>query len=160
MTVVAVIGTVVSGVVFRAASDFTTAATSAQAHAELTAALDRIDRELREIPLRSGGGTRPDVSSLTPTSIAFANGKQLRLTNTTLELTEPGENPVPLLSGVSAFTLTPFGDNADPLSSTLSATDAQALRRIAVSITLTRGETVQTLRTRVFLRCTLTGSGS
>ena len=155
------VGSVVSSIIFRAVQDYTTIATGAQIQAELTCTLDRIDRELREIDAKTTGSVAPNIRSLASGSITFVSGgltKTISLTGTTLNLID-SSGTTPLLDDVSTFTISAFDQSNTALAASLAGAGCDAIRRLSITVTATRNGSSDSLRTRVFLRSTLSGAG-
>jgi len=159
IVVLGVIGSLVSSIILRSINDYTTIATSAQAQADLSSAMDRLDRELREIALKSGGGVRPDITTAGVNSITYATSKVFALSGTTLNYTD-SSGTTPLLDNVSTFTIQAFDADNTSLGATVSGAACDNIRRLAITVAITRNNVTETLRTKVFLRNTLSGAGS
>ncbi len=158
IAILALLGSVASRLVLTATTAWHDGATSAQLHEELSIALERITKDLRAIGRDESAPPAPRIASLTPTSIAYNAASSLALSGDELIVVESGAPPVPLLSGVSSFSLLAFDENNDPLPSTLTGAQTRPIRRIEVSITLDRHGVTQTLRTRIYLRSTMSGA--
>ncbi len=158
IVILGTMGSIASGVIYQASRTYTEAALSAQLHAELSAGLDRIDRALREIPLKSPyASSAPNITSLSASSITFNGSSVLTFASGQITLSESGGPAGVLLRNVAAFTIQAFDESNAAMAATLSGTACDALRRLSVSITLTREGVSQTLRTKVFLRSLLKG---
>ncbi len=155
MTVLATLGSVISVIISSAVSGYTRAATTAQLHSEASVALDRIDQMLRYIP--ASAVTDPDISSVTATSITWSTNWTLTLTGTQLLLSEAGGTSSVLLNDVSAFSVTAYDQGNAALAASLSGSACDSIRRLRVSITLTRSGISETLRTKVFIRSMMSG---
>ncbi len=162
MVVVGALGTVMAQLTLRAAQDYTEAAQGAALHARANLVMERIDRELREIRINPAGTTAaPDISAVTNSSIAWnkaAGGCLLSLSGTQLLLADGGGAAAVLADDVSSFSVMAIGDNGTALTLPLNAVGGAGVRRIQVSLTLAKAGQTATLRTRVFVRCTLTGA--
>ncbi len=160
VVIIGTLGSVASGVIYQASRTYTQAALSAQVHEELASGLDRIDRALREIAIKSPyASSAPNIVSLTAASMTYNTSSVLTYTASTgdITLSESGGPTGTLLRGVSAFTLQAFDESNAAMAASLSGSACDAIRRISVSITLTRDGVSQTLRTKVFLRALLKG---
>lgn len=138
------------------------ASTRSQLHAELSISLDRIVRELRKIELDSGAaGVAPDIDSVTATSIAWrdADGAaySLTLSGANLLLVVNGGASNVLLSDVTGLTLGTYDENNASLAASLSGVACDPIRRVEISITLTRRGVSETLGTKLFIRSTMSG---
>lgn len=149
MAVLGALGTVSSGVIFAAVRSYREAAVTAQLHEEASSAMEVVARQLRMITQSVSGGA--DISAVTPTSIAYGTSS-LTLTGTDLVWVNAGGSPVTLLSDVSGFTVSCFDGTNTALASTLAAADCVTIRRISVSVTMTRDGQSETIRTKMFLR--------
>jgi hypothetical protein len=138
------------------------ATTSAQLHAELSVAMDRITRELRRIDLDAGaGGVAPDVVSVEADSIGWedidGDDYELALNAGTLTLQVNGGAAALLLSDVTACTITAFDQDNTQLGASLSGAGCDPIRRVSVSVTVQRNGISETLRTRAYIRSTMEG---
>nr|AQQ75239.1 hypothetical protein [uncultured bacterium] len=157
--VLAVIGSIASRTIITAMDSYVQASTQAQLHSELSIALDRIERELRKIPIKAGyGSIAPDISSVTSTSMAWSGNCSLSLSGDQLLLAESGEPAVILLDDVSAISIQAYDENNSALAANLSGTSCDPIRRVAIRITLQRAGVSETLGMRIFLRCTMEGA--
>ena len=143
-----------------AAEQYRTAAIGAELNNELSVALARLETEVRDIPHKSGTAT-PDITSATATALQWSNSGacSLTLTGSQLTLAVQGGADAALLSDVTGLAVQCYDQANAPLASTLSGAACDAIRRISVSVTLTRSGVSTTLRTKVFLRCTMQGAG-
>lgn len=160
VVIIGTIGSVASGVIYQASRTYTQAAMSAQLHQELSGGLDRIDRALREIALKSPyASSAPNVVSLSATAITYNTSSVLTYNAGTGEITlsEGGGPTGTLLKSVSACSIQAFDESNAAMAASLSGSACDAVRRISVSITLNRDGVTQTLRTKVFLRALLKG---
>lgn len=154
--VIAAIGVVASGLIVRVAATNADTVTRGQVQSDLSAAMERIDRELRQIPARAGV-TTAHIDAVTPTSITFGAASSIGLSGTNLTISTGG-SPAVLLTNVTAVSIQCYDEANAPLATTLSGSACDAIRRIAVTITVTRAGLSDTLRTKVFLRCTMAGA--
>jgi hypothetical protein len=159
ISVVAALGSVSSAVIFSGITSYRDGSVRAQLHAEESAAFDRISRALWSINRDSSVSvTAPLISSVTNTSISFNTNWSLSLSGTTLLLSENGGTANAIMNDVSAFTITAYDQSNAALTLPLSGTGTQPLRRIQIQVTGTRQGVSDSLRTRVFLRCTMAGA--
>ena len=158
--ILATLGSVASSLVLSAATSWRDAAVTAQLHDELSTALERIAKEVRGIRPDAGApDPAPMISSLTPTSLAYNAASSLTLADGRLDFVDAGAAPVPLLRDLSNVTLRAYGDAGELLPSTLAGDACRAIRRIEISLILQRRGVSHTLRTRLFLRSTMSGAG-
>jgi prepilin-type N-terminal cleavage/methylation domain-containing protein len=155
MAVLGALGSVSSGVIMSALGSYRDAAVTAQLHEEISGAMEVVSRQLRAIPQAAGGGA--DISAVTPSSISYGTSS-LTLNGTDLVWVNAGAPGVRLLAGVSGFTLACFDGTNTPMSATLTGAECAPVRRVAVTITLTRDGRSDSVRTRVFLRGFVAGS--
>jgi prepilin-type N-terminal cleavage/methylation domain-containing protein len=157
VVVLAALGTGASTIMFSAADGYFDSATTAQLHAEASIALDRIVRELRNIPIEAE--STPDIDSLAADAITWNDDYTIELDGTDLELTENGGAAAVLLEDVSDFTLAAYDEDNDALALPLAGAACDDIRRITVSITLEGNGISETLSTKVFVRATMAGGG-
>jgi hypothetical protein len=62
-----------------------------------------------------------------------------------------------LLTDVTACTIATFDEDNAPLGASLAGVACDDIRRVSVSVTVTRGGVSETLRTKVFIRATMEG---
>ena len=161
IVVLAIIGSIASLLILTAVDGYTDAATTAQLHMEASTAMDRIVRELRKVPLDSGAaGVAPDINDVTPTSITWGANGELSLTGNKLQLTTSGPPLGDLLDDVSAFTVQTYDEDNAALGETLTGAACDPIRRIELDLTLQRGDVSTSLRTKLFVRSTMSGGGT
>lgn len=161
MVVLAALGSLASTIIIEASNGYLSGRVQAQLHTESSIAMDRIVRELRTIPLDDeANDTAPDIDEVTDTSITWSGDNHLTLNGTTLELVEAGGAPRVLLTGVSAFTIQTYDENNSILNQPRQASQCDSIRRVQVTITLSRHGESETLRTKVFVRSTMAGVNS
>lgn len=159
IVVLAALGVGLYGVMINVTNGYTSASVTAQLHSELSIAMDRITRELHNIPVDSGAGMlASDIDMVTFTSIDWSGNNNLSLSGTDLELTINGGTAAVLLSNVTALTIQTYEESNIPLAGTMIGIGCDFIRRVSISITLTRHGVSETLRTKVFLRCTVSGA--
>jgi prepilin-type N-terminal cleavage/methylation domain-containing protein len=160
IAVLAALATVASGIIFAATDGYLQATTSAQLHTELSLALDRIVRELRNVPIDdAAGGVAPDIDSLTDESIDWDDDNSLALSGGELLLTIDGGAPAVLLADVTALSLQGYDESNSAMSQPLSGAACDDIRRVSATITIERYGVSETLRSKVFLRSTMQGAG-
>jgi len=159
IVILSALGVGLYGVMINVTNGYTSASVTAQLHSELSISLDRITRELHNIPVDSGAsGLAPDIDSVTASSIAWGGNNSLSLSGSDLMLTISGGTAAVLLGDVTAFTVQAYNESNSALSATLSGTGCDPIRRVLVTVTLARHGITETLRTKVFLRCTVSGA--
>jgi type II secretory pathway pseudopilin PulG len=162
IVVLSVMGSTAAFVLFTAVDSYVEAAVTSQLHAEASIALDRIGRAFNAIELDTGAaGVAPDITSVTPTSIEWGAGSSVSLSGDRVMITIEGQ-PVGgavLLNDVSSFSIQTANESNAALGGTLSGAACDPIRRIAVSVTLSRHGVSHTLAGRFFIRATMQGPG-
>lgn len=154
MVIIGTVATVAAGIIWRGSEAYQSAATDTELYGELTAAMDRIERALREVPGKGGG--KANLSGVTPSSVSWASGTTacaLALSGGQLILTTDSSGPMVLATGAVSLSVQAYDESNAALGGTLSGSALDSVRRLSVSATLSRGDRSATLRTRVFLRC-------
>lgn len=160
ITILAAIGSVASGVILTAADGYFDANTTAQIHNELTVGLERITRELKTIVLDPiAGGVAPDIDAVNTTSITWESNSNLSLTGSNIMLSIAGSSPAVLLSNVSSLNIQTFDESNAALPTPIAGPACDAIRRIAVTVSIVRHGVSDSLTTRVFVRSTMSGAG-
>lgn len=160
ITIVAVVMTASSRIVLTATDGYASAVTRAELSNAASAALERITTELRNIPLRpSTDPAEPHIDAVTATSITWSDSSSLTLTGASLQFTSAGVTST-LLNDVSVFTIQTYDESGAALATLLSGPACSAVRRIQLTLTLSKDGLSETLRTRVFLRCMVAGAAS
>lgn len=162
IVILAAIGTVASNILLTASDSYLSASTGSQLTSELSMAMDRLVRDIRQIDLDNDAAAEigPDVDDFTPTSMTWNKLWTVRLNGTVLELEENGQAATTLLTDVSAFSLTAFNESNTALAASISGDACDDIRRLSVSITMTRYGISATLRSKVFIRSTMSGGGT
>lgn len=163
VVILAVIGTIVSSTMLTATDGYITAANQAQLHSELSVTLDRIERELRRIPIKASyASIAPNITSVTASSIAWTNGGTYALSRSGNQLmfVENGAAAAILLDNVTGFAVQTYDESNTALGTSLSGTACDPIRRISIQITMQRSGVTETLRTKVFVRGTVEGASS
>lgn len=158
--VLGILGSLTSSILLNATDGYARGATSAQLHAELSTALDRIDRELRDIPIKSGyPSIAPDIASLSAAAVTWSTNCSLSLSGSQVRLVLNGGSSAVLLNNVTAFSLQAYDESNTALGATLSGASCDPIRRIRVQITLQRNGVTESIRTKLFLRCMMEDAG-
>jgi prepilin-type N-terminal cleavage/methylation domain-containing protein len=163
VSVLAVLGSIASMLVVNSVNAFTQAATAAQLQTELSIALDRIDRHMRDVQLDASAGAgviAPDIASVSATSITWHTDYSLSFSGDQVLLVENGGTARILLDDVTSFIIQTCDDDDTPLSTTLSGAGCDPIRRIAVTATAQRSGVSQSLRMKAFIRSTMSGAGT
>jgi hypothetical protein len=80
----------------------------------------------------------------------------LALSGTNLTMTE-GASTFVLLSNVTAFSVQAYDQSNIALAASLASGATAAVRRLEITITVSRSGQSESLRSRFFLRCTVEG---
>ncbi|MHC4101610.1 MAG: prepilin-type N-terminal cleavage/methylation domain-containing protein [Planctomycetota bacterium] len=168
ISVLAVLGSIASFLILDSVDGYTEAATSAQLHAELSIAMDRAMREIRKIEL-DAGATTPPGPNITDINAA---GDNIQWTNTAVEahslyksgsdlmLEVEGGGAAVLLSDVTAFAVQTYDEDDGPLANPLTGAACDDIRRVQLNVTIQRNGASESLRTKVFIRSTMSGADS
>lgn len=156
MTIMSILAVVSFRILFGAADQYTAAAARAELSNELSATMERITGELRQIPAKAASSPAvPNITTITPTSIVWTTPsgvlRTLTLTGTQLLSTETATTSV-LMNNVSGFAVQTYTGIGGALATSLSGSGCDTIRRIEITLTGTRSGVTETLRTRVFLR--------
>lgn len=157
IALIGTLGGIAGAVLFQGIEGYRGVSLRAELHADLASAMDRVDRALRQVPALGGDGIA-DLKSVTPTSIEWDEsdgGANITLDSDDLLLGYQGSGGAPILSGVTAFAVQCYDENNAALAGTLSGSALDAVRRVEVTLTAAREGITDTLRTRVYLRCTM-----
>ena len=161
VVILAALGSVASGVILTAADGYVDGATRAQLHTELSTALDRCVREVRNIQLDGeAGGVGPDIDEVTATSMRWDDDWSISLTGERVMLTVDGGPAAVLLADVTSFGIQMWDEDDAALGATLSGSACDAIRRVRIDATVSREGVSERLRTKVFIRSTMAGAGS
>ena len=159
IVILAVIGSIASRTIMVALDGYIRAATQAQLHTELSIAMDRIERELRKIPGKVNyASVAPNITAVTANSLAWNGNYSLSLSGNELRFVENGAASAILLSDVTGFTVQTFDQSNNALGAALSGVGCDPIRRVSVDITLQRAGITESVRSKVFLRCTMKGA--
>jgi len=159
MSILAVVSASASRIIFAAADAYAADVTRAELTADLSTALERITAEVRSLPSRPASPGTPWIDSASATTLNFGGASTLTLNGSELRLTIGGGATRVLLKDVAAFTLAYFDEANAGLTPPLSGSACDAIRRVQVTVARTRAGTMETLRTRVYLRAGM-GAGS
>lgn len=162
ITVLAVIGSLLSTLLLVSSTAYHDVSIGGQLHMEAGAALDRIVREFRQIGAvdNGQGGLMPDISAATTHDVHWSSDSSLS--------TNAGGQLILRLGGVDSVLATDVTsldlDYLDEAAASLltghqvSSENLMSIRRISISITLTRSGVSDTLHTRLFLRSVMEGT--
>lgn len=159
ITIIAALGSFSSGIVYSAVRSYREAATRAVLHSDASTAFDRAFRVLHSISRdTSAAVVAPSISSVSATAITWDTNNTLALSGTQLMLTESGGTARAILNDVSAFTITAYDESNTALTPPLSGNSTQAIRRLQLEVTLSLHGISETLRMKVYIRCTMSGA--
>ncbi len=161
--VLATLGSIASFLILDAVDGYSEAATSAQLHAELSIGMDRALREIRKIePDTGASGVAPNITGVGSTSVTWqdsdADNYSFTKSASVIDLQVDGGAGAVLLSDVSGLTVKAFDEDNTELGLPLAGAACDAVRRISVEITLQRDGVSPTLRSKVFIRSTMSGA--
>ncbi|MFN0132122.1 MAG: type II secretion system protein J [Phycisphaerales bacterium] len=158
IVIIATIGTISSSIIYTGINGYRDASASSRLHSEASAAFERIATLLRSVPRSaSAGTTAPAITSVTATSIVFDTDWTLSLSGTDLLLAEDGGTARTLLPNVTGLAIQCYDQSNSALSATLAGADCYSIRRIQLSLTVSNEGVTHTVRTRVFVRSTMSG---
>lgn len=161
LTIIGVLGSVASTTIYRAVDAFSLGVVRTQLHTELSAGMDRVVRELQSIPATVvQGQVGALIESMEPTDLTFGGGRRLYLKGDGLYLWDGAAGEGLLVSGVTSLVFAGFDESNAALGSSLSGSQARAVRRVSVTISASRAGVTESIRTRVFPRGLVAGAGS
>ena len=122
-------------------------------------------RELRKIELdAAASGIAPNIDTVTATSIAWtdtdSDSYSLSLSGADLMLAVDGGAAAVLLADATAFSVATYDEDNAALAASLAGVACDPIRRVALDVTLQRHGVSESLRTKVFIRSTMSGGGS
>ncbi len=169
ITVLSIMGSMASLLIVDAVDGYVDAVTSAQLHAELAIALDRVTREIRKIDNdETAGPTDPDIDSVTQVGLEDAmtwtdsdgDAYSLSKTGSNLMLAVDGEAAAAvLLSDVTAFAISVYDQDNTVIVGDISDAACDPIRRVLLDVKLSRQNVTESLRSKVFIRSTMSGGG-
>lgn len=160
ITIVGILAVMSSRLIMAGADGYAAAATRAELVNEGSAALERIAVALRNIPQRAATTpAEPAIVSVTDDSIVWDDGMGLTRSGNQLLLTVNGIAS-PLTHNLADLQIRVFDANNESLGLSLSGDACDAIRRVEITLTLSRHGVTETLRTRIFLRCMVAGADS
>jgi prepilin-type N-terminal cleavage/methylation domain-containing protein len=159
IAVMAALGTVASTTVLSALNSYLSASTRAQLHTEISMAVDRIVRELQNTQLdTSVSGVAPDIESVSASTITWNDDYSLTMSGGQILFTENGAAAAPILNDATSFGVQTYDESNAALGASLSGSSCDSIRRVRITITMQRNGIAETLRVKVFLRCTMEGA--
>ena len=103
-------------------------------------------------------GVAPNVDSVTSAGLSWNTNSRLGYGASQLELQVDGGVSAALLRDVSAFEIQTFDESDTALAASLAGVQCNPIRRIRITLTVTRFGVSVTLRTKVFIRSTMSGA--
>jgi prepilin-type N-terminal cleavage/methylation domain-containing protein len=163
IAVLATLGSIASFLILDAVDDYSETASTAQLHAELSIAMDRLLREVRHIELDGGAsGIAPNIVGVGDTYLAWqdsdSDNYSFTLSAGEIFLQIDGVAGAVLLTDVSGVTVKAFDEDNTELVLPLAGAACDDVRRISVEISLLRNGVTQSLRSKVFIRSTMSGA--
>ena len=162
VVVLGVLGSMASMLILDTVGRCMDATTRAQLHAELAVAIDRATREIRKIPLESSSPVAPDITAVTSTSLQWNDSGglacELSQSGSTLKLKMAGGTLATLLTDVTSFSIAAYNQDNASLGLPLDDAGSDTVRRIKVTVTITRNGISETLRTLALIRATMDGA--
>lgn len=165
IAVLSVVGLASSRLILESSARYTDAVTRSQLHASASGAISRIVTELRAISPDSGvSPAAPDIdSSFSSTSLSFAGSGGASRTIAynsgagTITISGSAAASQTLATDCTAFSLSYLDSTGGTITPGSGST---LIRRIVVQFTLTRGGVSETIRTSVYIRSMMSGSGA
>ncbi len=164
MVILAALGSVSSFLLAGAIDGYLEAATTAHVHADLSTAVDRLAREFHSIPpYPAVSGEVAYIGSADDSELIWYDSDDdeysVELNGTDLELAVDDGAAADLLTDVTAFTLGYRDEDDGALATPMVGTPAvDEIRRITISITVTRKGMSQSLSAEVYIRSCMSGS--
>ena len=159
IAVIAILGTLAaagSGLIFTASNAYADASIVAELHDEASASLDQCVRILRDIPEdAAASGPAPDIDVIVPYGLRWDANTILYRSGTNLWYREGLGTWRIVQTDVTAFVVRSYDNDAALLAGTLVGAACDPIRRIEIELTVTRLGVSETVRTRVYLRCTM-----
>lgn len=159
MVILGTIASVTAGIIWRGAESYQSVATDTELFGELAAAMDRVERTLRELPGK--GGAKANLNGVAASSVQWTSGAtacSVSLVGDQLLMTSDSSGSMVLLAGVTDLAIQTYDASNGALTGPLSGAALDAVQRISVSITIARNGRSATLRSKVFLRCCSEGA--
>jgi prepilin-type N-terminal cleavage/methylation domain-containing protein len=163
IVILSIIATTAALLIGQMATMYRDRAVQGQLHVEASVALDRLMREIRAIENTDDEGTTiPNITGASTTEIQWGAGKLIDVDSGNLRLNADGTNTDILATDVSAIAFNYFDDTHTSLlsGSSVPSDDLGSIRRVSVSLTLSRYGETETLHTLVFLRSMMITSES
>ena len=102
----------------------------------------------------------PDINDITTDSITWGANGEISLSGSKLQITTTGPPLRDILDGVTAFSVQTYDEDNAALAATLTGAACDPIRRIELDLTLQRNDQSASLRTKLFVRSTMSGGGT
>jgi prepilin-type N-terminal cleavage/methylation domain-containing protein len=159
--ILAALGSIGASILFVAIDGYNQGSTVSRLHNKASLALERIVREIGTVAIDPEADTlAPDIESVDTDAITWNDTSMLLLFDGRLHLRLDGGLSYMLVDEVSEFQIMVFDQDDAPLSLPRSDDGCDVIRRIAFSITLADSGLSETVRTKQFLRCTMSRAGT
>ncbi|MBL0926556.1 MAG: hypothetical protein IBJ11_02745 [Phycisphaerales bacterium] len=158
IVIIGAIGSVSGSVLLNAMNGYAAATVRSRLVNEASVALDRIVKELRNIPLRAQAGVAVNIQSTTASSIAYGGNSSITLNGSQIDFVDAGATSRVLVAGVSAFTITTFDHANTQLAAALSGNACDPIRRVQITLSLTSNGITETIRAKVYIRSAMQGA--
>lgn len=129
----------------------------ADLHSTISTAAEQVSRHLRNIP-RKTLSPAPDIASISPTSITWSSNTTLSLSGNNLVISIAGGPTRTLLQNVRALDLRAYDESNTALGANLAGAQCDSIRRISIRIEVSRGDGIEVVRTKVFIRSLISGT--
>jgi hypothetical protein len=163
VAILGVLGSTTALMLANAVEAYRVSATRAQAHSDLSTAIDRVVREISRIPpYPTVPGAVPWIGTAGTQQLtwydAAGDAYSLSLSGTALVLAADGGAASDLLTDVSAFTMSYFDEDDAALGTPMSGSPAvDEIRRVMVSLGITRSGLTESLAAKVYIRSCMSG---
>ncbi|CAN5838828.1 hypothetical protein BH11PLA1_BH11PLA1_18860 [soil metagenome] len=155
--ILATIAMVTSGLIFQASAAFVAAGTGAQLSGELSGAMERVAREVRMIPAKSGtSGVVADLNGIGSISILYGLGA-VAMKGDALTITEGAGTQCTILENAS-IAFEALDNQGAVIAEPVTGPKLEQVQRVRITLSATRGSETQTLRTVVFIRSLMAGA--
>ena len=159
ITILAIVAGVGTGLIWQGVASCRTAANMPQTHAELSAAMERLTRELRSIEPRAGAGVATaDIDAVAADAIEWGAGDGVSLEGTDLMLADDGGTPRVLLRNVVSLAVRVYAADGAEIATPIAGAACDQVRRVSLTIRVSRDGSTDTLRSQVFIRSLMAGA--
>ncbi|MHC5029028.1 MAG: type II secretion system protein [Planctomycetota bacterium] len=163
MAILAVLAVISSNLIMASVETLLDSSVRCQLHNELSIALDRLVRETRNIERdASASGKAPDIDNVTAASLVWTDSDDhaysVSLSGSDLMLVADGGTAAILLSDVDSLAIETYDRGNAALAATLSGESCDAIRRVRITVTMTRQGVTESLSAYTFIRSMLSGA--